>query len=518
MTGARNLTGYPDGLAFKLPANFARDGINYVRITLDPSDTYVLRFAKLGLPPERKLKQVAEVEDVYSDNLREVFTRYTGLDTSLGTNASSAPSSAAPSEPRGEVAEAGPPAPAAPPPSSDRSPAASATAAAVAPSLEARLVEAFAVPRTYPAVRDALLAQDASLSREAVYAAFAALTDARSLVACGVGAHADTLYRAARGPGEVADVEQKIRAHVGGQDPNAVVITWQGGLVTDVDVAGVRIAESEWKRLRTRGLVDMIWVPAAWHREGAAEVFVKGRWISSPHAADRFRVASGAAPAREARTASSAAVPAPARERRPTAGRSRSRTPSPFAEVAAALAPARHGAKAGAQRGSTTASPPQTVPSPFAAVAAVLALSSPGSAADAPLPPPAVRGRLSRAQVASAGWTRVDPRPWGKLHARWRHPSGWRLEHCGHPTALSPWALYSPAGEMVGTGALYATPPNPRYGTAWHSLAEAIPFVADVLAGRRVVPGLSLAPAPRAPARRTRSPFAAAAVAVGGAP
>jgi hypothetical protein len=77
-------------------------------------------------------------------------------------------------------------------------------------------------------------------------------------------------------------------------------------------------------------------------------------------------------------------------------------------------------------------------------------------------------------QSAAAGWTRTDPRPWTKLRARWQHVSGWRLEHCGHPTALRPWALYDPTGDMVLTGAVH----GPGLGTAWPNLATAMAYVA----------------------------------------
>jgi hypothetical protein len=40
--------------------------------------------------------------------------------------------------------------------------------------------------------------------------------------------------------------------------------------------------------------------------------------------------------------------------------------------------------------------------------------------------------------------------PWvadGKgVTRRFEHPSGWVVQHCGHPTALHPWAVYSPDG------------------------------------------------------------------------
>lgn len=84
--------------------------------------------------------------------------------------------------------------------------------------------------------------------------------------------------------------------------------------------------------------------------------------------------------------------------------------------------------------------------------------------------------RLSPKQVAALGWTRIDNSR--SKFGRWEHPSGWRIEHCGHPTALWPWALYSPTGEMVCTGAAYAPNPDPRNGTAWPNLASAMMFVA----------------------------------------
>ena len=41
-------------------------------------------------------------------------------------------------------------------------------------------------------------------------------------------------------------------------------------------------------------------------------------------------------------------------------------------------------------------------------------------------------------------WTRLTPASHGKLHQRWRHSSGWELEHCGHPTAHWPWRARNP--------------------------------------------------------------------------
>ena len=82
---------------------------------------------------------------------------------------------------------------------------------------------------------------------------------------------------------------------------------------------------------------------------------------------------------------------------------------------------------------------------------------------------------ISHRALEAMGWRRVDPRPWGKLQAVWIHEAGWTLRHCGHPTALWPWALYAPDRAMVLTGAKYSG--NPAFGTAWPTLRDAAEFV-----------------------------------------
>lgn len=76
MTGARHLTGSADTLSFKLPSR----GVNYVSIKLEGDDTYTMTFGKL-----RGVQySVACVHSgVYCDMLRGLFTRVTGLATSL---------------------------------------------------------------------------------------------------------------------------------------------------------------------------------------------------------------------------------------------------------------------------------------------------------------------------------------------------------------------------------------------------------------------------------------------------
>lgn len=81
---------------------------------------------------------------------------------------------------------------------------------------------------------------------------------------------------------------------------------------------------------------------------------------------------------------------------------------------------------------------------------------------------------LSHKHAEALGWKRIDPKPWSKTSARWEHTSGWQLDHCAHPTANYPWALYDPTGRMHLQG---STTGNPHFGNAWHDCLEAMAFV-----------------------------------------
>lgn len=42
------------------------------------------------------------------------------------------------------------------------------------------------------------------------------------------------------------------------------------------------------------------------------------------------------------------------------------------------------------------------------------------------------------------------PDPWTRgLGQQYWHPSGYGIEHCGHPTAIWPYALYGPDGKVI---------------------------------------------------------------------
>lgn len=79
MTGAKNLVGGENSLSFSLPRG-AKNGINKVKITLDPSDTYTVEFFKYR---NFDLKLISESDNVYCDMLQEIFTNHTGLYTKL---------------------------------------------------------------------------------------------------------------------------------------------------------------------------------------------------------------------------------------------------------------------------------------------------------------------------------------------------------------------------------------------------------------------------------------------------
>ncbi|EBZ4888481.1 hypothetical protein EZW88_24480 [Salmonella enterica subsp. enterica serovar Bredeney] len=81
MTGAKNFVWLEkSGLIFKLPSDFARNGINLVRIKLEPSDTYNIEFLKSR---GASLKSIASFEIIYCDQLQEIFTVTTGRYTHL---------------------------------------------------------------------------------------------------------------------------------------------------------------------------------------------------------------------------------------------------------------------------------------------------------------------------------------------------------------------------------------------------------------------------------------------------
>ncbi len=83
MTGAKNLVGSANSLSMRINSTNS-DGkrVNVLSVTLDPSDTYTVTASYLRA---NRLTEVATASDIYNDSLRDVFERFTGLYTSLGT-------------------------------------------------------------------------------------------------------------------------------------------------------------------------------------------------------------------------------------------------------------------------------------------------------------------------------------------------------------------------------------------------------------------------------------------------
>lgn len=86
MTGAKHFLGGVRTLSFRLPRNFARRGINHVRITLDSDDTYSVFFGRVRVSGAR-YDIISQHDKVYADGLQRLFRDATGLDTSLGGRA-----------------------------------------------------------------------------------------------------------------------------------------------------------------------------------------------------------------------------------------------------------------------------------------------------------------------------------------------------------------------------------------------------------------------------------------------
>ena len=80
MLGAKNLIDHGDALSFRIRGSRKA---NYIKVTLDPSDTYSIEFKKLGRAPAYKVTDVADFSGVYVDSLHAIIERTTGLYTSI---------------------------------------------------------------------------------------------------------------------------------------------------------------------------------------------------------------------------------------------------------------------------------------------------------------------------------------------------------------------------------------------------------------------------------------------------
>ena len=79
LTGAHSFVGNENSLQFSLKSG-ARDGINKVRIELTPMDVYGVSFYRIH---GTQVTEISKHEDVYAEDLQNVFEQATGLYTTL---------------------------------------------------------------------------------------------------------------------------------------------------------------------------------------------------------------------------------------------------------------------------------------------------------------------------------------------------------------------------------------------------------------------------------------------------
>lgn len=80
MTGAKNLVSSANSLMFSIGRNKSK--ANKIRITLTASDDYTVEFMQFR-PKTLDVVTHETRHGIYCDNLAQVFTNYTGLETKL---------------------------------------------------------------------------------------------------------------------------------------------------------------------------------------------------------------------------------------------------------------------------------------------------------------------------------------------------------------------------------------------------------------------------------------------------
>ena len=82
MISAKTFLVDESSLSFRFSGK-SKNGANYAKITLDPNDTYTVRFVKIGRAPQFDVTECGSTSMVYADSLREHFERATGFYLSL---------------------------------------------------------------------------------------------------------------------------------------------------------------------------------------------------------------------------------------------------------------------------------------------------------------------------------------------------------------------------------------------------------------------------------------------------
>ncbi len=84
MTGSKNVFSTDNGMTLSMHLTRNAAKAKYLQITLNDSDTYTMTFSKeVGKKYQEEIVEVAKFEGVYCDMLQGIFTKVTGLYTSL---------------------------------------------------------------------------------------------------------------------------------------------------------------------------------------------------------------------------------------------------------------------------------------------------------------------------------------------------------------------------------------------------------------------------------------------------
>ena len=79
MTGAKNFVDCGDALSMRIGRN--KTSSNYLKITLNMMDLYDVRFSRVS--PKGGERSVTEYNNIFNDQLVEVFEKHTGMYTKL---------------------------------------------------------------------------------------------------------------------------------------------------------------------------------------------------------------------------------------------------------------------------------------------------------------------------------------------------------------------------------------------------------------------------------------------------
>ena len=79
MTGAKNFVDCGDALSMRIGRN--KTSSNYLKITLNMMDLYDVRFSRVSLKGGER--SVTEYNNIFNDQLVEVFEKHTGMYASL---------------------------------------------------------------------------------------------------------------------------------------------------------------------------------------------------------------------------------------------------------------------------------------------------------------------------------------------------------------------------------------------------------------------------------------------------